>query len=204
MTERIEAAERMAAFASKGRSSHGQPGVRGHAPGREGNDFYRTPPHVTEALLRVESFPDLVWEPACGDGAMADVLEQAGYFVTCTDLIDRGRGEAGRDFLAEPALLAPAIITNPPFRIAEDFVTHALALGASHVAMLLRLAWLEGAKRRDRVFAPHPPARVWVMSKRPTLWNGSDPNPRTTGGAMAYAWFVWDRGAEPGTRLGWL
>lgn len=173
-------------------------------PGREPNDFYRTPPECTEALLQVEQFAGPVWECACGDGAISKVLQGAGLQVFSTDLIDRGFGEAGFDFLKEPALAAPTIITNPPFKIADDFVLHALRLGAVKVAMLLRLSWLEGAKRHAKVFRDSPPSRVWVFSSRPTLWHGNDPNARSTGGAISYAWFVWDRTHEGPPSLGWL
>ena len=173
--------------------------------GREENDFYRTPPDVTRALLVKESFGPAIWEPACGDGAISDVLKAAGHDMFSTDLIDRGYGESGRDFLRQTELAAPEIVTNPPFKAADDFVLHALDLGASKVAMLLRLAWLEGERRRVKVFSVRPPARVWVFSGRPTLWHGTDPDARTTGGAIAYAWFVWDAAAAPGGPvLGWI
>ncbi len=173
---------------------------------REANDFYKTPPHCTRALLGVEAFPGAIWEPACGDGAISEVLKQAGHDVVSSDLIDRGYGHAGHDFLAERELAARFIVTNPPYKFADEFVLHALALGAEKVAMLLRLAWLEGERRRRKVFANHPPQRVWVFSGRPTLWNGSDPNARSSGGAISYAWFVWDANVvdKKATVLNWL
>ena len=171
--------------------------------GRETNDFYRTPAHVTRGLLTKETFGADVWEPACGDGAITRVLQDHGHAVRSSDLIYRGCGTV-QDFLTKTRLLAPTIVTNPPFKLAEDFVLQALGLGAVHVAMLLRLAWLEGERRRIKVFRNHAPARVWVMSSRPTLWHGLDPHARATGGAISYAWFVWDRRAPPGTALGWI
>jgi len=71
--------------------------VSGYA--REGRDFYATPAWVTEALLQHVTFRGPVWEPCCGDGAMSRVIEQAGYRVHSSDLVDRGYGEAGIDFL---------------------------------------------------------------------------------------------------------
>lgn len=169
---------------------------------RETNDFYRTPDFCTWALLKRERFEGTVWEPACGDGAIGRVIGAFGRHHFATDLIYRGYGVGDRDFLQEPCLLAPNIITNPPYKLADDFVLHARALGATKIAMLLRLAWLEGEKRRKRVFVEHPPSRIWVFSGRQTLWRGDDPNPRTTGGATAYAWFVWD--GTPGTSVDWI
>jgi hypothetical protein len=156
--------------------------------------------------LTVERFTGPVWEPACGDGAISAVLAGTGLDVVSTDLVDRGYGDGGFDFLACKDLAAPEVVTNPPYKLAEKFLHHALDLGARKVAFLLRLAWLEGERRRGTVYSRRPPARVWVMSARPTLWSGSDPNPRDTGGAMAYAWFVWDTAVvdRQTTTLGWL
>lgn len=172
---------------------------------REENDFYRTPNHCTEALLRIEQFDGTIWEPACGDGAISQVLEAAGHDVFSTDLIERGYGHSGFDFLSEKRAVSKTIVTNPPFKLADRFVLHAHDLGATKIAMLLRLCWLEGERRRKAVFAKVPPNRIHVFSRRPTLWNGADPDARQTGGAIAYAWFVWDATAPAGlTSLSWI
>ena len=68
----------------------------GQSPLRVPFDFYATPPEATRALLSVEDFDGLVWEPACGHGAISRVLVNAGYSVVSTDLIDRGYGSAPR------------------------------------------------------------------------------------------------------------
>jgi hypothetical protein len=83
-------------------------------PKRAPFEFYPTPPEATRALLSVESFEGTVWEPACGDGAISKVLMAAGYQVVSTDLIDRGFGQGGCDFLKSTEPLARNIITNPP------------------------------------------------------------------------------------------
>ena len=171
---------------------------------RERDDFYRTPEAATRALLGVEALGPLVWEPACGDGAICRVLETAGIRCVATDLVDRGYGEARRDFLMERDLLAPVIVTNPPFKLADEFALHALSLGVRKLCLFLRLAFLEGRARHDRLWAVHPPARVWVFSRRLTLWRGDDPNPQDKGGTIAFAWFVWDREVGGPPRLGWL
>jgi hypothetical protein len=168
------------------------------------NDFYRTPRASTEALLNVETFDERVWEPACGDGAISTVLWARGHDVISTDLNDYKFGTCGVNFLTEYDLVAPTIITNPPFLLADQFIQHALHLGAHKAAFLLRLAFLEGMRRHTTLFAPTPPARVWVHSRRQTLWIGDDPDARGTGGAIAFAWFVWDRTHTGPTQLGWL
>lgn len=84
-------------------------------PKRAAYEFYPTPPEATRALLSVESFEGSIWEPACGDGAISKVLEAAGYQVVSTDLIDRGYGAGGQDFLKSTEPLGRNIITNPPY-----------------------------------------------------------------------------------------
>ena len=186
--------------------AHGKGNTRKNG-GREANDFYPTPPESTEALLRVEEFPRKcppdVWEPACGDGAISKVFEAHGYKVHSTDLVDRGYGTPRRDFLMENSLAAPSVVTNPPFKLADEFVLHALNMGAVKVAILARLAWLEGTARHASLWSMRPPARVWVFSKRQTLWRGDDIEAKSSGGAIAFAWFVWE-GRPAFTTLSWL
>ena len=172
---------------------------------REKDDFYRTPPQCAHDLLDRESISGGIWEPACGDGAISSVLESRGHRVLSTDLVDRGYGEPRRDFLLEQDLLAPNIITNPPFKLADQFILHSLALGAQKVCMFLRLAFLEGRARHTKLFMPHPPARVHVYSGRQTLWMGGHERanePR--GGAIAFAWFVWDAAHSGAPELRWI
>jgi hypothetical protein len=178
---------------------------RGYSdPGRQAEDFYRTPPEATLALLEHDFVPGCVWEPACGDGAMSRVLEASGRKVISTDLVDRGFGEARRDFLMEQELLAPAIVTNPPFKLADSFVAKAFDLNVNYIAIFQRLAFLEGARRHQWLYKNNPPTRVWVFSKRLTLWRGDQESPGK-GGAIPYAWFVWQRpAAGASTHLGWL
>lgn len=177
-----------------GRSSNKVARERRTMVGNDG-DFFRTPPAAVAALLEREVFPRQIWEPACGDGAISKPLEAAGYDVHSTDLFYRGFGAAGADFLQTRQLPTgfDAIITNPPFKLGTQFVQHALDLGARKVAMLCRVAFLEGKERRDGIFSGQRLSRVWVFSGRITLWRGDDPNPKSTGGAMAFAWFVWER-----------
>lgn len=148
-------------------------GIRPDAENREKDDFYPTPPEGTHALLSVEQFTGPVREPACGDGAISRVLEQAGYDVESTDLIDRGYGQSRVDYLMD---YTPSVdvVTNPPFKLAEEFVRHALNTSTGKVAMLLRLAWLEGQARRQ-LFQSTPFARVWVFSKRLAMGRGGRP-----------------------------
>lgn len=172
--------------------------VHGVAPdveNREQDDFYPTPVEATKSLLALEQFGAQIWEPACGDGAISRVLEEAGYFVHSADLVDRGYGDARVDFLLEHRLRAPQIITNPPFKLAEQFVDKCVTLGVEKWAFLLRLAWLEGVGRKH-LFTHTPLARVLVSSRRLTMVRAGDEDLRGNGGMVAFAWFVWDQGCE--------
>jgi len=84
-------------------------------PKRAAFEFYPTPPEAVRALLSVERFDGSIWEPACGDGAISKVLVEAGYQVVSTDLIGRGYGQGGLNFLKSTKPLAKNIITNPPY-----------------------------------------------------------------------------------------
>lgn len=160
-------------------------------------DWWITPRWAVEALLERESFPGPVWEAACGDGAMSRVLEAAGYPVISTDLVDRGYGQGGCDFLlCDSTRGAQSIVTNPPFSIADRFMAHALGLGVRKVALFLRLGMLEG-QRRGRFYEEHPPSRVWIFSRRVTLSVGGLETPVEEGGRMALAWYVWERHHPP-------
>lgn len=161
---------------------------------READDFYPTPPEATISLLAIEDFGPYVWEPACGDGAISNVLVAAGHSVVSSDLVDRGFGTPRVDFLMERTALAPCLITNPPFKLAEQFVQHALAIGVKKVAMLLRLAWLEGVDRKRKVYDSTPIARVHVSSRRLTMLRGGTDAGKGGGSMIAFAWFVWEAG----------
>jgi hypothetical protein len=167
----------------------------------EGPDFYPTPAWATYALIENERFAGDIWECACGDGAMSRVLEQTGRTVPSSDLYRRGYGEGGHDFLTTRRR-SHNIVTNPPFHSAEGFVRSGVRQSRRKLALLLRLAFLEGANRARTIFFSQPPSRVWVFSERITFYpSGAE---RKGSGTTAYAWFVWDRDAPSGTELRWF
>jgi hypothetical protein len=167
----------------------------------DGPDFFPTPPWATHALIDNETFRGQIWECACGNGAMSKVLEDAAGSVSSSDLYDRGFGESGVDFL-EADWSADNIITNPPYNAAEGFVRNGVKLARRKFALLLRLAFLEGANRANTVFSHTPPSRVWVFSERITFYPAGAVQQGS--GTTAYAWFVWDKDAPSGTELKWL
>ncbi len=155
-----------------------------------GDDLYQTPPEATRALLRVENLPRHVWEPACGPGAIVNVLREAGHAVVATDLRSYGcpDSEGCIDFLMERRAPAgvEAVITNPPYKLAGEFVQHALTL-VPRVYMLLRLAFLE-SERRSVILDNGQLARVHIFKRRlPFMhregWTGPQAN-----SAIAFAW----------------
>ena len=169
---------------------------------REKDDFYPTPREGIDALLRAEKFAGPIWEPACGDGAISEVLIAAGYEVISTDLVDRAYGTPRVDFLMETKPLAPNIVTNPPFKMVAPFIRRSLALTTGKVAMLLRLACLEGNERGE-IFESSPLARVLVFKRRLQFkrpgWEDTG-----AGGMLPFAWFVWEHGYTEKPTLGWL
>lgn len=166
-----------------------------------GPDFYPTPAWATHALIDNETFAGTIWECACGDGVMSEVLKLTGNPVESSDLYNRGYGEVGRDFL-DADRRVPNIITNPPFHSAEGFVARSLQLAERKFALLLRLAFLEGANRTRTIFHANPPSRVWVFSERITFY--AKGAPRAGSGTTAYAWFVWDKSHTGATELEWF
>jgi hypothetical protein len=165
-----------------------------------GPDYFPTPAWATHALVDNEKFVGNIWECACGDGAISKVLEQTGYSVFSSDLFDRGYGDAGHDFVSSTRE-ADNIVTNPPYNCAEGFVRAGIRNTRSKFALLLRLAFLEGANRANTIFNKCPPSRVWVFSERITFYPAGAI--KAGSGTTAYAWFVWDKNAL-GTELKWF
>lgn len=166
-----------------------------------GPDFFPTPAWATHALMENETFNGDVWECACGDGAMSEVIGKYGNRVYSSDLYDRGYGDAGVDFLASDGVQSN-IITNPPYNAAQGFVEKASEIVEKKFALLLRLAFLEGANRANTIFAKTPPSRVWVFSERITFYPKNAV--KAGSGTTAYAWFVWDKNHNGPAELNWL
>ena len=131
----------------------------------EGPDFFPTPAWATHALIDNEAFQGDIWECACGDGAMSEVLKIAGNKIISSDLFDRGYGEPEYDFL-DTWRRAPNIITNPPFNAAEGFVRAGLEKADRKFALLLRLAFLEGANRQRTIFSIPISANLTELKRR--------------------------------------
>ena len=175
---------------------------------RQTEDYYATEPKATELLLDKETFSSVVWECACGQGHMSDVLKQGGYTVVSSDLVDRGYDNTKViDFLEETELNTMDIITNPPYKFAKEFVEHALDIYADgvKVAMFLKLTFLESKKRRE-LFDKYPPKVVYVSSERLQCAKNGDFEKygKGVGTAVAYAWYVWEKGFKGKPIIEWI
>lgn len=170
---------------------------------RVASDWYVEPEWVVDALLNVEEFPGLCWDPACGGGTIPVALGRRSIPCVASDIVDRGcpGGMLVQDFF-EAAERVAHIISNPPYGCLEQFVLHALSLAAGKVAVLARLAFLEG-QARQMFFRQTPFARVWVSSRRVSMPPGGSGVP-AKGGSIAYAWFIWDHAHKGPPTLGWL
>lgn len=167
----------------------------------DGPDYFPTPKWATHALIDNEKFEGIIWECACGNGAMSEVLKHTGQTVISSDLYDRGYGDAGVDFLSSNRRTAN-IVTNPPYNSAEGFVAKGLKSAERKFALLLRLAFLEGGNRQRTIFSTTPPSRIWVFSERITFYPAGAVEKGS--GTTAYAWFVWDKDAIGSSELKWL
>lgn len=185
-------------------------------------DFFPTPPWATRALIDhvidpiSYAFPmDSVWEPAAGEGHMVNVLQESFPRVRASDVHDHGKGFEIGSFVGKKSLdlgdIAPDwidghddydwVITNPPFNLAMEFWERARDLGNSGCALLMRLNWLEGGARYNKIFKEDPP-HVYVFSERVAMVKGRyDPEASS---ATAYAWFVWMNKDHAARTLNWF
>ena len=182
---------------------------------REINDFYATPSIATKTLVGYldENYPEIkknvIWEPACGKGHISEIFRKAGYTIVSTDLIDRGYGCCGEgyDFLSpENTHTDCHIVTNPPYKYAQEFVEKAMEImdDGKYLCMLMKLTFLEG-KKRYNMFKKYPPEKILVFSTRINCAHGGDfEKEPELGGAVAYAWYIWKKGNNVSPKIEWL
>jgi hypothetical protein len=148
-------------------------------------DLYETPAWVTRALVpHLPVIVGAVWEPAAGSGQMVAALRAAGFAVHGTDIA------TGRNFLDSASAECAAIITNPPYTAAKQFIEHALKVmtpGKGVVAMLLRTDF-DHAKTRQHLFGGCAQfAKKLVLTKRIVWFDGPKAAP-----SFNHAWYLWD------------
>lgn len=179
---------------------------------REEDDYYATDPIAIDKLLEVEKPSHNIWECACGEGHLARSLYQKGFHVYASDIVGRGYGFE-EDFLKQQkefiyGLDDYDILTNPPYKYAKEFVLKALDLiSEGHkVYMFLKLTFLEGKARYKELFSKYPPKVIYVFSERVMCAKNGDFEKMKAGGgsAVAYAWYVWEKGCQGDTVIKWI
>lgn len=183
-------------------------GASNHSEGkREENDFYATEPKAIIELLKYENFNKNIWECACGQNHLANVLKNNDYNVRCSDLIERIEGIEIKDFLSDTnnELWNGDIITNPPYKYAQQFIEKALDIipEGNKVAMFLKLQFLEGQKRK-LLFQKYPPKVLYVSSSRLNCAKNGDFETYKSSSAIAYGWFIWKKGFKGDTVIKWF
>lgn len=178
---------------------------------RQADDYYATDPHALELLLDSLKRDGIklhnnIWECACGQGHLSDVLEKNGYITTNTDLVDRGykNNFLQLDFLTTNTIFDGDILTNPPYKYAKEFVEHALDTlkDGYYCIMFLKIQFLEGQARLD-LFKKYPPKYVYVNSARQLCaMNGEFDKYKST--AICYCWFIWEKGYKGEPIIRWI
>lgn len=175
---------------------------------RDSLDFFPTPPWATRALCEhLARYGGLkhfsCWEPACGEGDMAHPLAEYFDSVYCSDIAVGFCGDQ-HDFLFPGDTRSyDWIITNPPFRLAEQFARQALTQATCGVAMFVRTAFLEGVGRYERLFAQNRPTLILQFTERVPIHKGKLTETGTT--ATAYCWVIWRvPSLNPTTEFNWI
>jgi len=187
----------------------------------DGLDYFPTPRMALDKFLielvlhHTDLLPNyLCWEPACGDGRLSEILRTAtgGGSIFSTDIVDRGyeyQDEVLDFFDTEKVMKLLThewtgdILTNPPFKLAEEFLHQAMKITCrdSKIYLLLRSMWQESKGRYERVFNVYKPDYIYQSSGRIKFTNG------TGGGMVPYSWFIWDKSVpeqDKETKLRWF
>lgn len=173
------------------------------------NDFYTTDPFTINRLIyAMEKYGEYdishdVWECATGNNDLADRLSFYGHNVRRSDIVVRKPNVEEIDFLNYNEKWNGDILTNPPFNLSQEFISHALSLinTGNKVIMLLRLSFLESQKRKQ-FFENTPLKYVYVASERVQCYKNGDTTIKGTS-AVAYAWYVWEKGFEGEPIIRW-
>lgn len=179
---------------------------------RVDDDFYATDPQSVKDLLDIYKFDGKTfYEPCVGQGHIAKVLNE--YFpeavIITSDIIDRGYpGTIIGDFLKDDSnAKVDWVITNPPFKLAKEFIQKSLEITNKGVAMFLRIQFLEGQNRKEWL-QQSPLKYVYVFSKRQTtMRHGWEKDPRTGknwANVLCFAWFIWEHDYKGEPILRWI
>jgi len=167
-------------------------------------DFYVTPKWATEALLKVHYIPidRTILEPCCGDGAISKVLEEHGCSVVSSDIVNRGYGNTISVY--DYKVSHGVVITNPPYNDMNRMFPVLYNLADLELCLLLRLAFLEGQERYNKIFGFNAPSKIYVFSERLSMYKNGDRGNRASG-TTAYAWFIWNKSVRSNSsQLMWI
>ena len=174
---------------------------------RSGSDFYTTPYEAVTPLLDNLHLCGRVLDPCCGTGNISRMLLRRGLSVEFNDIEEYDCGlspHTTMDFIGGGFRGYDAVVANPPYTLAQEFIEESLAATADRrgkVAMLLRLSFLEGQRRR-KMFDTTPLSKVLVFSRRIScLLEG---RPQENSGSIAFAWLVWDHRHKGNPELSWI
>lgn len=177
---------------------------------KDSPDDFPTPPWATRGLIehilggKAGLAQKTCLEPACGAGHMARALKEYFGSVSASDAYSYGYGSQ-RDFLTYPYEMNSHdwVITNPPFRLAQEFVERALAVAREGVAILARTVFIESAGRYRDLFEHTPPTKFAQFVERVPMVKGRLDRSAST--ATGYAWLVWEKASQDsGPRLMWV
>lgn len=179
---------------------------------REELDFYQTPSYATKILIERFNFKsNTIWEPMCGNGAIAKPLIDAGYDVFYSDIVERKwkldmkldyfecSKMPSRTYLSDDETDNFAIVTNPPYKFANKFLLNTLSLVKPKTCCLfLPIRYLEGIKRYNEIYSKFKPSKILVYAQRLGCYKESDVeannvNDHGVGSAVAYMWLCFDR-----------
>jgi type I restriction-modification system DNA methylase subunit len=177
---------------------------------KDSRDDFPTPPWATRALFvhilenHSRLSEKICLEPACGAGHMARVLKEYFQVVHSSDVHDYGYGLV-RDFLTHPFEVNSVdwVITNPPFRLSEEFVIRSLEIARAGVAILARTVFIESVGRYRNLFEKTPPTKFAQFVERVPMVKGRLDKKAST--ATGYAWLIWEKYTPvPSPKLMWL
>lgn len=159
---------------------------------RRESDFYETPYSLTWLLLENETLEGSILEPACGKGAISNIVGGTAY-------------DREMDFLEETRLF-DTVITNPPYSLSQQFILKAKEIAQKKIVFLLPLSYLHGKKRYDQIWndKSFPLARIYVFTRYPLLGEPLREDGRHNTGMMVYAWYVWEKGNKGEPTIKWL
>lgn len=195
--------DKTSVFKTLGASSHSD-------EDREKDDFYATDPLAGKYLLEMEELSDVIIDNSYGAGHLMKFLSESGKKIIGYDIESRFDNDLALDFHKEDWLSVREIdsnadiVFNPPYKYAKEFVEHSIKLAGKgrKICAFLKVQFLEGKSRKE-FFRKYPPKRVWISSSR-ILCVKNGQFKKGDSSAVAYAWFIWEKGYKGETILKWF